>query len=61
MTTRPGCSTSRAAISRTSKRRVATSATPAEVIGTMRAKYPGYGNVPTLLAAAYSQYPADGQ
>jgi hypothetical protein len=38
---------------------VATSATPAEVIGTMRAKYPGFGNVPTLLAAAYSQYPAD--
>jgi glyoxylase-like metal-dependent hydrolase (beta-lactamase superfamily II) len=39
---------------------LATSATPAQVIGTMRAKYPRYGNVPTLLAAAYSQYPADG-
>lgn len=35
---------------------VAASSTPAEVVDAMASRYPGYGNLSTLLAGAYSQF-----
>ena len=37
---------------------VAGSGTPDAVVGAMLDRYPGYGNLPTLLASAYSQFPS---
>jgi hypothetical protein len=37
---------------------VARSGTPDDVVGAMLDRYPGFGNLSTLLASAYSQFPS---
>ena len=54
--TRPACSASRAATSRTSARRWPSPARR-QVIDAMLAKYLAYGNRYTLFAAAFTQFP----